>query len=263
MIKNKYVTIFAYLIVVLGVLIGSHYLLKPVEAKSKVKLYEAKYEGFIEDLELDEVLDINSPIISEKILANINGMQVTLYGAKQANDFGDIELIIAIDNNGLVIAAKALRVNQTFSVEQLTDLIVDMEGKTIQTPAGSVTGVTIGSQTIQNILSAIEEEHFRGLDEIQTMYGRGAKLGKLEEVDRPGIVNVQPVLLNNNVIGNIYELLMTYEDETGSLTVSYKVYLNSDDELMYYQILKYEGDSLDPSVISVDDLLEFVTSGGL
>lgn len=261
MIKNKYVTIFTYLIVMLGVLIGLNYLLAPIKTRNEVKLYTDKYEGFAEDLVLVEVLNVNSPIISEKILATLGGEQVTLYGAREANDFGDIEIMVALDNDGLVRAIKALRVNQSFSIEQLTELIVNMKDQSINVPAGNVTGVTIGSITIQNILTAIKDEHFEGIDQIQILFGRGAKLAELEEVNSNGIINKQEILLEGEVIGTIYDLEKEFIDETGKQVVSYKVYVDNNNSLLYYQLLSYEGDSVELPNVDVNDLLSLIEGG--
>lgn len=257
MFKNKYFITLSYLVVILGILIGTSLLLAPVERKNKIKLYEAKYEGFIENLVLEDVLDIDNPIISEKIKAKTDKYDdLTLYGAKLSNDFGEIELIIALDPNGLVIEAKAIKVDQTFSVEQLTNLIVDMEGKSIQTPAGNVAGVTIGSKTIQEILSAIEYEHIGKLSFLEKTFGAGAKAEALEEINKDGIISKQEIKANGELLGNIYVLELTKTDEDNkTATMKVEVNIGVNNELISYYILNYNSDTQDKNLITIDDVL--------
>lgn len=260
MLKNKYFITLSYLVVILGLLIGTSLLLAPVERKNKIKLYEDKYEGFFEGLELLDVLDINDPIISEKIKAtDPKGNDLTLYGAKLGNSYGDIELIIALDPNGNVIESKALFVDQTFSQDKLTQLIVDMKGKTISTPAGNVSGVTIGSKTIQSILSAIEFEHVGKLSFLERTYGIGAKTGKVEELAETGIISKQEVKAKDEVLGNIYILELTKKDEDGkTATMKVEANLNKDNKLISYFILNYESNTQDKNLISINDVLDLL-----
>lgn len=256
MLKNKYFITLSYLFVILGLLIGTSLLLAPVERRNKVKIYEAKYEGFIEDLVLVDVLDINDPIISEKIQAkDKDGNNLTLYGAKLGNDFGEIELIIALDPNGKVIASKALKVDQTFSQDKLTDLIVNMKDKTIQTPAGNVSGVTIGSKTIQDILNAIEKEHLGKLTELEKIFGLGSKEAKLEDINKDGIISKQNVLKDKEVIGTIYVLETEKTDETGTAKMTVKVNLDKDGKTLSYSIIAYTNTSHDKNLITLDEVL--------
>ena len=244
MMKNKYIVTLTYLVVILGLLIGTSFLLKPIKERNQLALYEEKYEEFMPGIELVEVKDVDSEIIFEYILAkDKTGKDVFLYAAKQFNEYGHIEIVVALDKVGTVIKASALEVNQSFSQTDLADLVINMKDKTVSSPVGSVAGVTLGSISIQEMFSEIEKIHF----DIRT--------GKTEIINE-GIVKTKIELLNNGeLFGNIYILEKAVEYEGKTIIAQLDVRVNILGEVETYTITNYENESTNLQLISFEEML--------
>ena len=159
--KLKYtLTVIVYLIVTIGLLVGTFFLLKPIRTNNVSKEILKKYATVVEGVASVEEVDFEGAIITEKYKGlNQSGNEVaTLYTATANNSYGSITIVVAVAPNGDIIGIDAREVNQTVLVTEITQSINDFNGDISDTYDG-VAGATVAKGTIDEILAAIRTSH--------------------------------------------------------------------------------------------------------
>ena len=165
--KLKYtLTVIVYLIVTIGLLVGTFFLLKPIRTNNVSKEILKRYATVADGVVSVEEVDFEGAIITEKYKGlNQSGNEVaTLYTATANNSYGSITIVVAVAPNGDIIGIDAADVSQTLLVPEITQSINAFKGNLNDTYDG-ITGATRAKEAINEILDAIKASHGDALPE--------------------------------------------------------------------------------------------------
>lgn len=162
--KLKYSLIVSlYLIVTIGLLVGTFFILKPIRTSNLSKEILKKYETVADGVVRVEEVDFEKGIITEKYdgFDEDNRKVATLYTATNSNTYGSITIVVALSPEGDIIGIDAANVGQTLLVQEIRASINEFNNNISDTYDG-VAGATRAKETINEILSAIRLSHGDG-----------------------------------------------------------------------------------------------------
>src|SRR5690554_5756140 len=162
--KLKYSLIVSlYLIVTIGLLVGTFFILKPIRTSNLSKEILKKYETVADGVVRVEEVDFEKGIITEKYdgFDEDNKKVATLYTATNSNTYGSITIVVALSPEGDIIGIDAANVGQTLLVQEIRASINEFNNNISDTYDG-VAGATRAKETINEILSAIRLSHGDG-----------------------------------------------------------------------------------------------------
>src|SRR5690554_2764189 len=226
--KLKYtLTVIVYLIVTIGLLVGTFFLLKPIRTNNVSKEILKKYATVVEGVASVEEVDFEGAIITEKYKGlNQSGNEVaTLYTATANNSYGSITIVVAVAPNGDIIGIDAADVSQTLLVPEITQSINAFKGNLNDTYDG-ITGATRAKEAINEILDAIKASHGDAL---------------LEPVE--GIEFIEYVIEDNNLKDATYQITKDSPNiEPGGATerLSFKFTIDLDYKITAFEEVWYK-----------------------
>jgi len=229
--KLKYtLTVIVYLIVTIGLLVGTFFLLKPIRTNNVSKEILKRYATVADGVVSVEEVDFEGAIITEKYKGlNQSGNEVaTLYTATANNSYGSITIVVAVAPNGDIIGIDAADVSQTLLVPEITQSINAFKGNLNDTYDG-ITGATRAKEAINEILDAIKASH-------------GDALPEPVEPEE-GVEFVEYVIEDNNLKGATYQVTKDSPNiEPGGATerLSFKFTIDLDYKITAFEEVWYK-----------------------
>lgn len=241
-----YSILLAYVLVIFGTILGASMLLKPVKEKNIMKVSIKKYTEVLEGIETLEALEIDAKhnLILEKQLAKDSSGKAlaTLYTTKDNNGYGSITMIIAIDETGLIKGSKGTDIAQTLHVDKTEAMIKSLKGTSILDEISGVTGATVSSGSVENMLNQIKESQniVSELDIYEELFGAGYVLETNTITATTHTKESKTVKNNNAVVGSSYviEGEGDYNDgDTG--IIKFNIILNTENQIIGYEEITY------------------------
>src|SRR5690554_1213151 len=231
--KLKYSLIVSlYLIVTIGLLVGTFFILKPIRTSNLSKEILKKYETVADGVVRVEEVDFEKGIITEKYdgFDEDNRKVATLYTATNSNTYGSITIVVALSPEGDIIGIDAANVGQTLLVQEIRASINEFNNNISDTYDG-VAGATRAKETINEILSTIRLSHGDGEVPIEPV--------EPEE----GIEFIEYVIEDNNLKGATYQVTKDSPNtEPGGATerLSFKFTIDLDYKITAFEEVWYK-----------------------
>lgn len=148
----------------IGILIASSFLLNGVKENNISKLATKKYSVVVGDVESVKQIKVEDKYIKDKYegFDHNDELIAYLYELSGTNSYGTITIILGIHpNNGKVISMQAVNVGQTLDVDRIEDAINSYRDN-VEGVIDGLSGVTYAKDTIDEMLNSVAKDYKGG-----------------------------------------------------------------------------------------------------
>lgn len=237
----------AFVLVLLGLIVGSALILKPVKEKNIMKVNIKKYSEVLDKIDTLEILEIDEKhtlILDKQLAKDASGKELgNVYTAKDFNGYGSITIVIAVDSKGLILDSSAVEVDQSMHADATAAMIKSLKGTSILDDIKNVTGATISSSTVENILNQIKESQVvvEDKDLFEDLFGEGYVKEKQTFTATTHTKEHVLVKVDGVVKGSSYVIDGTgIFDDFNEANIKFDIILDDNNVIIGYEILNYK-----------------------